>query len=106
MSLIFNDISEGWKSLDYISSWFYKGACYCKKAKASFAFVTTNSISQGQQVSILWPLLLKEGLSISFAYKSFKWENNAKNNAGVTVSIIGMSNNPLKNLNSATLLQI
>ena len=96
MSLIFNDISEGWKSLDYISSWFYKGACYCKKAKASFAFVTTNSISQGQQVSILWPLLLKEGLSISFAYKSFKWKNNAKNNAGVTVSIIGMSNNPLK----------
>ena len=96
MNFVFNDVCAGWKSLDYISSWFYKGACYCKKTNASFAFVTTNSISQGQQVSILWPLLLKDGLSISFAYKSFKWKNNAKNNAGVTVSIIGISNNPLK----------
>ena len=72
MNFVFNDVCAGWKSLDYISSWFYKGACYCKKTNASFAFVTTNSISQGQQVSILWPLLLKDGLSISFAYKSFK----------------------------------
>ncbi len=96
MGIVFDKICQGWKSLDYIATWFYKATQYCKKTKAAFAFVTTNSISQGQQVSILWPLLLQEGLSITFAYKSFKWKNNAKSNAGVTVTIIGMADNANK----------
>ena len=57
---------------------------------AYFAFVTTNSICQGSQVPILWKHLLERNVEISFAYKSFKWTNNAKSNAGVTCVIIGM----------------
>lgn len=86
---------NGWKKLDYICVWFIKAAQYCRYPKDAFAFVTTNSISQGEQVSILWPILLKN-LSIKFAYTSFKWHNNAKANAAVTVVIIGMSHNPVQ----------
>lgn len=81
----------GCSKLDYISCWFVKGAEYIKETKASFAFVTTNSITQGEQVALLWPLILDK-LDIAFAYKSFMWKNNAKNNAMVAVSIIGIVN--------------
>ena len=84
----------GWKKLDYITSWFIAAAEYCQSTIAKFAFVSTNSICQGEQVPILWPILFKTGLSISFVYTSFKWSNNAKNNAGVTVIVLGMENNP------------
>lgn len=77
--------------LDYISGWFYKATKYIYKKDAKYAFVTTNSINQGEQVSYLWSELLKYG-NISFAYQSFKWGNSAARNAGVTVSIIGFSN--------------
>jgi hypothetical protein len=77
--------------LDYVSLWFIKGAEYLGKIKNSkLAFVTTNSINQGEQVSLLWPKIYKENLEIIFAYRSFKWKNNARNNAVVTVSIIGI----------------
>ena len=56
------------------------------------AFVSTNSICQGQQVPILWPLIFKTGHEISFAHTSFKWANLASHNAGVTVAIIAISN--------------
>lgn len=82
-----------YKLLDYIFGWFWKAKQYIENSRASFAFVTTNSICQGEQVSILWPYLLKDEVRISFAYQSFKWNNNAQNNAGVTVVIIGMTNN-------------
>lgn len=55
-------------------------------------FVSTNSISQGEQVGILWTYILDEVIEIDFAHKSFKWQNNAKDNAGVTVVIIGLRN--------------
>ncbi|MEE9923683.1 MAG: lactate dehydrogenase [Brucella anthropi] len=80
-----------WKSLDYVSGWFIKARDYAQCAKVDTAFVSTNSICQGQQVSILWPLLLDGDQVIKFAYPSFKWSNLASNNAGVTVSIIGLS---------------
>ena len=83
--------AKGFKNLDYISSWFYLATKYIYKSNAEFAFVTTNSICQGIQVGILWPKLLDK-IEISFAYTSFKWNNNAKNNAGVTVVIIGCRN--------------
>lgn len=82
---------KGKNSLDYIAGWFIKGAQYIKESASELAFVTTNSICQGEQVSIIWPNIFKKGCTISFAYKSFKWRNNAKNNAGVTVSIIGLA---------------
>ncbi len=81
-----------YKSLDYIACWFYLGANYIRGINAKCAFVSTNSISQGEQVSLTWPRVLKDDLEISFAHQSFKWQNNAKSNAGVTVVIIGLSN--------------
>ena len=80
------------KILDYISNWFELGSKFIKDSKASFAFVSTNSITQGEQVSVLWPQILKRKQEIQFAYQSFKWANNAKYNAGVTVVIIGVAN--------------
>src|SRR3546814_11233377 len=56
------------------------------------AFVSTNSICQGRQVSTLWPLIYGSGNEIAFAHTSFKWNNLASHNAGVTVVIVGISN--------------
>lgn len=82
----------GSRILDYISCWFVKGSEYIKGMNAKVAFVTTNSICQGEQVSALWPRVLGKELEICFAHQSFKWTNNAKGNAGVSVVIIGISN--------------
>lgn len=80
------------KNLDYISLWFVKGAEYIRQTRAQLAFVSTNSISQGEQVGLLFPTLLDRGLEIGYAYTSFKWDNNAKQNAGVTVVVISLRN--------------
>ncbi|PHI05554.1 DNA methyltransferase [Fusobacterium polymorphum] len=85
---VLKDIN-GYKKLDYITSWFYLGAKYIKGTKSELAFVSTNSICQGEQVAYLWKPLLNM-IDISFAYTSFKWKNNAKHNAGVTVIIVGI----------------
>jgi len=77
--------------LDYIACWFMIGAKYIKGTKAKYAFVSTNSICQGLQVALLWKRVLKGGIVINFAYKSFKWSNNAKYNAGVTCVIVGVA---------------
>ena len=89
---VFNNIVEGYNNLDYIACWFKKATDYIINTNAYFAFVTTNSICQGSQVSILWKHLLEHNVEISFAYQSFKWTNNAKGNAGVTCVIIGLRN--------------
>lgn len=80
------------KILDYITIWFYLGAKYIKETKAEFAYVSTNSICQGEQMAVLWSLILSMNEEISFAHTSFKWANNAKYNAGVTVIVVGVSN--------------
>ncbi|WDC81361.1 class I SAM-dependent DNA methyltransferase [Ligilactobacillus ruminis] len=80
--------------LDYISGWFEMGTRFIKNTKAKCAFVTTNSINQGVQIPVLWPHLLKD-IQIIFAYTSFKWSNSARNNAGVIVSIIGLADKDL-----------
>ena len=101
MESVFADRCKHWKSLDYIAGWFLKAADYCRAdALSSAAFVSTNSICQGQQVPILWPLLFARGMHITFAHTSFKWANLASHNAGVTVVIVGISaqNPPLKKL--------
>ena len=91
ISFVFGTLKNS-KILDYISIWFYLASKYIKHTKAKFAFVSTNSICQGEQVSVLWPLILNNKQEILFAYTSFKWQNNAKGNAGVTVVIIGVGN--------------
>ena len=83
---------KGYKRLDYIAVWFYKGANYIKDVDAKVAFVSTNSICQGEQVVTFWHHIFKKDIEIDFAYQSFKWQNNAKDNAGVTVAIIGLRN--------------
>ena len=91
MKAIFASRTDSWKSLDYVSGWFVKFSDYARETPAACAFVSTNSITQGEQVARLWPLLLKDGLRINFAFTSFKWANLATNNAGVTVVIIGLA---------------
>lgn len=90
MSIIFKGF-KNYKNLDYIACWFYKCGEYILDTKAQFAFVSTNSICQGEQVSMLWEPLLSKNLHISFAHQSFKWSNNAKYNAGVYCIIVGIS---------------
>lgn len=83
---------KDYKSLDYVSIWFYKGAKYIEGHNAQLAFVSTNSVCQGLLISLTWPRILNEQIEIGFAYQSFKWTNNAKGNAGVTVIILGLRN--------------
>jgi hypothetical protein len=92
MKIVFSRINN-YKKLDYIACWFYKATQYIENKNAKYAFVTTNSITQGEQVALLWPLILNKGQEIDFAHQSFKWTNNAKGNAGVAVVIIGIRNN-------------
>ena len=89
---IFDGRTKSWKSLDYVAGWFMKAADYGLHTPTVSAFVSTNSICQGQQVPILWPLIFKSGHEISFAHTSFKWANLASHNAGVTVAIVAISN--------------
>lgn len=80
------------KSLDYVACWFLKGANFIKDFNAKCAYVCTNSITQGEQVALLWPRITSIKIEIFFAYKSFKWINNAKNKAGIICVIIGLQN--------------
>ncbi len=85
------------KAIDYIAGWFWKAADFIVNTEAVAAFVTTNSITQGVQVPAIWPRILSKNIEIFLADKDFKWANNATNNAGVIVSVIGMrlkSNQP------------
>ena len=78
-----------YSNLDYIACWIYKGAEYIN-SNSGLAFVSTSSICQGEQVSILWPSILENSV-INFAYQAFKWTNNAKNNASVYCVIFGLN---------------
>lgn len=77
-------------SLDYVFCWIEKAADYVLQTRCNFAFVTTNSVSQGTQIPIYWPHLFSKGLQINFAHRSFRWSNNASDNAGVTCVILGI----------------
>ncbi len=79
------------RSMDYISAWFILASAYAQGTDTRYAFVSTNSICQGEQVAMLWPVLFSLGVNIVFAYTSFKWANSASFNAGVTCIIVGMS---------------
>lgn len=92
LEAIFDDRISNWKSLDYVAGWFMKAADFGRHTGCIAAFVSTNSICQGQQVPSLWPVIFATGHHISFAYTSFKWANLASHNAGVTVAIIAISN--------------
>jgi hypothetical protein len=89
MAIVFRGIN-GYKNLDYIACWFLIGSKYIQSVNAQLAFVSTNSITQGEQVAMLWPNVFSLNVEIGFAHQSFKWTNNAKGNAGVTCIVIGI----------------
>lgn len=91
IKLVFKNVSKI-GVLDYVTAWYAKAAKYMKGTSIMAAFVSTNSISQGEQVGILWNYLASFDLKINFAHRTFKWSNEAKANAGVHVIIIGFAN--------------
>lgn len=78
------------RMMDYVSGWLFKSVDFIQKIHCKVAFVTTDSIFQGEQVSLVWKPLLRF-IDIIFAYNSFMWSNNAAGNAGVSVSIVGIT---------------
>jgi hypothetical protein len=92
MEKIFAGVTVG-GTLDYVTAWYAKAAQYIQDTKIKVAFVSTNSIAQGEQVGIIWGLLFhKYNIKIHFAHRTFKWGNEAKGNAAVHVVIIGFAN--------------
>ena len=88
---VFEGHVKNWKSLDYVGGWFFKASKYAVRTNCTAAFVSTNSICQGQQVPILWPEIFRTGNQIVFAHRDFQWSNLASHNAGVTVVIVAIS---------------
>lgn len=79
-------------TLDYVTAWFLKAGEYLRKSYAHIGFVATNSITQGEQVAQLWPVLFdRYGLEISFAHRTFAWGSDARGMAHVHVVIIGLT---------------
>jgi hypothetical protein len=83
---------KGCGLFDYVTAWYFKAAEYIRGTKITVGFVSTNSITQGEQVGILWQALLHLGLKIHFAHRTFKWESEARGKAHVHVVIIGFAN--------------
>ncbi len=84
---------KGTGVLDYVTAWYLKAATLIQNTKTKVAFVSTNSISQGEQVGILWNILFNQyQIKIHFAHQTFSWKNEAKGNAAVHVVIIGFAN--------------
>lgn len=94
-------VFDGVKSagdLDFVAAWYGKAACYMDGTPIETALVSTNSIAQGQSVAILWKHILRDlACSINFAYRTFKWSNEARGKAAVHCVIIGFSRNKIRN---------
>jgi len=92
MYLVFGEKYHNLGILDYVSAWYIKAAKYIKSTKIQTAFVSTNSITQGEQVEPLWKNLIENyGLVINFAYRTFKWDSEASLKAHVHCVIIGFT---------------
>ena len=88
------NIFEGWKNagnLDYVACWYKKASDFIKGGKTRCAFVSTNSITQGEEVATLWKPLFDKGIRIDFAWKTFKWESESSEQAAVHCVIVGFS---------------
>ncbi len=92
LEVVFKEL-KGAGVLDYVTAWYLKAAQYVQDTKIKVAFVSTNSVAQGEQVGILWnELFNKYKIKIHFAHRTFSWSNEAKGNAAVHVVIIGFAN--------------
>ena len=91
------DVFDGYKgvgNLDFVSGWYIKSAQLMQGTEIQTALVSTNSIMQGEQASLLWKILIQDfSVSINFAYKTFKWNSEAKEKAAVHCVIIGFGKN-------------
>lgn len=87
----FNNLS-GAGNLDYVSCWFYLASKYISNSNSFASLVSTNSITQGEQVSVLFDKIYEYDVEINFAYRTFVWKNSAKGKAAVHVVIIGLAN--------------
>ncbi|MCL2119847.1 MAG: hypothetical protein FWH27_15630, partial [Planctomycetaceae bacterium] len=88
---------HGVGNLDYVAAWYKKATDMMSDTAIRAAFVSTNSITQGEQVAILWKPLMERGVSIHFGYRTFKWSNEAKGKAALHCVIIGFGITPNKN---------
>ncbi len=90
MDFVFKGRLNKYRDLDYIACWFFKGSNYIQNSNIKLALVSTNSICQGDSVGLFWPNIFSLDIDIFFTHTSFKWQNNAKSNAGVVVVIVGL----------------
>jgi len=97
MDAVFGNL-KGVGELDYVSAWYRKAADIIKDTQIKAAFVSTNSIAQGQQAVTLWKPLIEMGIKINFGYRTFVWSNEAKGKAAVHCVIIGFSNEIIQNM--------
>jgi len=96
MKLVFSGVKAA-GIFDYVAAWYIRASQYIQNTQIKVAFVSTNSISQGEQVGILWKELFNNyKIKIQFAHRTFKWSNEAKGNAAVHVVIVGFANFDIK----------
>ena len=92
MKLVFGEKMKGVGNLDYVTAWYKKAVEYMKHTSILAAFVSTNSIVQGEHIPLFWkPLYDEETVNITFAYRTFKWDSEAKDKAAVHCVIIGFT---------------
>jgi len=91
MDIVFSGRISSYGILDFVTAWYVKAAEYIKGTKIRCAFVSTNSITQGEQAGTIWPWLYSAGISIDFAHRTFRWTNDAPGAAAVFVVIVGFS---------------
>jgi type I restriction-modification system DNA methylase subunit len=97
MQIVFGSLKSA-GLLDYVTAWYIKAAQFIQNTNIRCAFVSTNSISQGEQVGILWQELYSNyKIKIHFAHRTFSWRNEAKGNAGVHCAIIGFGLQDVEN---------
>ena len=89
LTSLFQSVKAG--NLDYVCGWYSKAADYMQGTNIAAAFVSTNSITQGEQVPVLWSYLFSKGVSILFAYRTFRWDSEANQKAHVHCVIIGFT---------------
>jgi len=90
MKTVFEKDGRKYKDLDYVAAFVFKAALFVSSSGSKCGLVTTNSITQGEQVGMLWPRIFQCGVQIHFAHKSFLWSNLAKNAAGVVCVVLGL----------------
>ncbi len=90
LGLVLSKYQAKWKDNDYVAGWLVKCAEYLRVGRGEAALVTTNSITQGSQVPLLWPTIFSLGTEIGWAHTSFRWSNLASNKAVVTVAIVNL----------------